>query len=231
MTTAAGHIDACLAQLGGEGFALAFVDFVETLGVDQLMVFEIGAERANCLLSRHFSRSALGGRLAATYLDGWYRQDPLLPVLMAAPPGTVELRQLADFEDRMGPAYRDIFFRAPGLAAKTTVLAVGQRLRLFVSFYWTGGRGADRDPGAARLAGRLALWHFERRAETGWPAPLAVLTDRERAVCLGILSGRKTEAIADDLGIAPSTAVTYRKRAYAKLGITSRASLFAICDR
>lgn len=229
MTAAASHIDACLAQLGGDGFAHAFVDLAQALGVDQIMVFEIGDDRAHCLLSRHFSRTAMGGRLAETYLDGWYLHDPLLPELRTAAPGTVTPRHLADFEGRMCPAYRDIFFRAPGLAAKTTVLAVGQRLRLFVSLYWAAGRSEAPDDATVQLAGRLALMHFESCAKGSWPAPLAVLTERERAVCLGILSGRKTEVIASDLGIAASTAITYRKRAYAKLGISSRASLFAIC--
>ena len=48
-------------------------------------------------------------------------------------------------------------------------------------------------------------------------------------MCQGILNGKKAEAIAGDLDVAPSTVVTYRKRAYAKLGIGARADLFAIC--
>lgn len=57
-----------------------------------------------------------------------------------------------------------------------------------------------------------------------------MLSARERAVCLGILAGRKAELIAGDIDVAASTVVTYRKRAYAKLGINSRAALFAICQ-
>ncbi|WP_323785669.1 helix-turn-helix transcriptional regulator [Thalassovita sp.] len=230
MTTLAQHIDTCLAALGRDDFALVFADFVETLGVDQIMVFAIGDDRAQCLLSRHFSHGALAGRLAATYLDGWFLQDPLLPELRKADVGTVTLHRLEDLAPRMGTEYRRVFFGAPGLAAKTTMVAVGDRLRLFVSLYHTGD-GAECAPDLARLAGRLALMHFERAAQSDIPAPLAVLSTRERAVCLGILSARKTDLIAADLGVAASTVVTYRKRAYGKLGITSRAGLFAICGR
>ena len=44
-----------------------------------------------------------------------------------------------------------------------------------------------------------------------------------------MLAGKKAEAIGYDLGIAASSIVTYRKRAYDKLGICSRAQLFDLC--
>lgn len=51
------------------------------------------------------------------------------------------------------------------------------------------------------------------------------LTPRERQVCARISSGMTTDGIAADLGVAPSTIVTLRKRAYAKLGIADRLGL------
>ena len=229
MTSLIRHIDACLGAIGSDAFAPVFADFAETLGIGQIMVFSVEGDHARCLLSRNFNRAALGGKLAATYLDGWFREDPLLPDLLATPPGTVALRRFEEFENRMSGDYRRIFFDAPGLHAKTTVLAVGARLRLFVNLYQAGRGLGECDPDIARLAGRLVLMHFEGQSDSALPAPLAVLSDREQAVCQGILSGRKAEAIAGDLGLATSTVVTYRKRAYCKLGITSRAGLFAIC--
>lgn len=222
-------VDACLASLGEEGFAQAFCDLAQTLGIDQIMIFSISDEGASCLLSRHFRRSSLAGQLAATYLDGWFRHDPLLPELLTLPAGSVETRHMADLGRQMSADYRRIFFDTPGLASKTSLLCAGERLRLFVSLYQSEPDAASFDGDLARLAGRLALKHFEAVAASDIPAPLAVLSERERAVCLGILSGLKAEAIAAQMGVAPSTAVTYRKRAYDKLGVTSRAGLFAIC--
>ncbi len=229
MVTLARLIDNCLATTGTSEFAPAFCHFVETLGSDQIMVFAIEGNKARCLLSRHFRKDVMAEKLAAQYLDGWFLKDPLLPDLLAIPPGKIELRKLDEFSHRMSKEYRQNFFDMPGLLSKTTLLAVGSRLRLFVSLYQAGDGGFGPDPDLARLAGRLALAHFECMADTGTPAPLDVLSDRERAVCLGILSGRKAEAIAADIGLAASTVVTYRKRAYAKLGIASRTGLFAIC--
>ncbi|WP_425052477.1 helix-turn-helix transcriptional regulator [Psychromarinibacter sp. S121] len=229
MASLAHQIDACLAQLGTERFPQAFCDLVEAMEVDQIMVFSLRADHASCLLSRHFRHAALAEKLATQYLDRWFLKDPLLADLLAAAPGTVAVRRLEDVQADMDAVYRRIFFDEPGLTAKTTLLAAGDSLRLFVSLY-RSKRGPDGPaPDLARLVGRLALLHFEKAADTGIPPPLAVLSTREQAVCLGILAGQKAESIAADLGVAPSTVVTYRKRAYEKLGLTSRAGLFAIC--
>lgn len=51
------------------------------------------------------------------------------------------------------------------------------------------------------------------------------LTPRERQVCARIACGITADGIAADLGIAPSTVITLRKRSYAKLGIVDRLGL------
>ena len=229
MTTAAHHIDTCLAHLGTENFAKVYCDFVETLGVDQIMIFSIGDAQASCLMSRHFSNAALADELATMYLDGWYQLDPLLAELRALAPGTVTLRRLDDFVGEMDAEYRERFFDGPGLSTKTTLLGSGHNLRVFVSLYQTGNGLGPPDPDLARLVGRLAMLHFEASSQSQIPALLDVLSSRERAVCIGILEGQKAEVIAAEISVAASTVITYRKRAYAKLGINSRASLFALC--
>ena len=59
----------------------------------------------------------------------------------------------------------------------------------------------------------------------------ATLTGREKEVCLRILSGFSSEAIAAELGISLHSTLTYRKRAYERLGISSQSELFAIVLR
>jgi DNA-binding CsgD family transcriptional regulator len=51
------------------------------------------------------------------------------------------------------------------------------------------------------------------------------LSIRERQICARIAGGHSTTAIAAELGIASSTVMTLRKRAYAKLGIHGRLDL------
>lgn len=55
------------------------------------------------------------------------------------------------------------------------------------------------------------------------------LTQREIQVCARILLGMTTDGIALDLDIKPHTVVTYRKRAYLRLQISSQNELFALC--
>ena len=52
------------------------------------------------------------------------------------------------------------------------------------------------------------------------------LTGQEAEVCLRILLGITSEGIGIDLGISRNTVLTYRKRAYARLNISSQHQLF-----
>lgn len=55
----------------------------------------------------------------------------------------------------------------------------------------------------------------------------AGLSQRETQVLAAILSGMDQNAIAQAIGIKTSTVITYRRRAYAKLGVRTRAELCA----
>ncbi|WP_374597998.1 helix-turn-helix transcriptional regulator [Sphingosinicella sp.] len=52
------------------------------------------------------------------------------------------------------------------------------------------------------------------------------LSQREAEVCAGIVMGYSTEAISLNCSISTNTVATHRKRAYAKLGISSQNELF-----
>lgn len=59
------------------------------------------------------------------------------------------------------------------------------------------------------------------------PPPASVLSDRERQVVTRIAEGATMELVAEELGISPRTAETYRDRAKRKLGVRSVAELGA----
>lgn len=224
-------IDLCLDRSGSPGWTDAFVGLVGKTGADQVMVFSYAADAAACLLSRNFRALGLGRTLGAQYLRGWFREDPLHAMALGLPAGTLLRVDSRDIADAMSAAYRARFYDEPGLARKTALITAGPSLRLAVNLYHAEDAGSHVPEALETIIGRLALAHFEALAAPDYPMPLSVLSERERAVCLGILSGRKAEAIAADLGIAATSVVTYRKRAYQKLGISSRGSLFALCGR
>ncbi|MWD29339.1 hypothetical protein E0K89_017825 [Aquicoccus sp. SCR17] len=223
-------VESCLALTGEDSWAVPFSHLVEAAGAAQIMVFSYGPQRTECLLSRNFREGVLGGRLAEIYIRGWHLEDPLRPVVLGAEAPSLRVKDWPELHGEMSDSYRMELFTRPGLQGKTAILAVGHRLRLILNLYWSAE--PEGHPAAhefRRLLGRLALMHFEARSEHELPAPLAVLSDRERSVCQGILSGMKAEQIAATLDIAPSSVVTYRARAYQKLGISSRGALFELC--
>jgi len=63
----------------------------------------------------------------------------------------------------------------------------------------------------------LTSEQLEERFARRWPA----LTPRERQVCARAAIGLSVEATAIDLGIAKTSVVTFRQRAYRRLGVTS----------
>jgi DNA-binding CsgD family transcriptional regulator len=80
---------------------------------------------------------------------------------------------------------------------------------------------------AAPVFGSLIARHLrgpevESRLRVLCPA----LTTREVAVCNALLRGSSAPQVADALGVRVSSVHTYRKRAYAKLGIGSLPELF-----
>lgn len=74
----------------------------------------------------------------------------------------------------------------------------------------------DRRPAVASVD------RIERRLRA-WPQPLS---QGEVQVCARILHGMSNEGIALDLGIKPESVMTYRKRAYQRIGIATRHELF-----
>jgi Response regulator containing a CheY-like receiver domain and an HTH DNA-binding domain len=224
MTQAFRQIGACIAALGQADFPLRLLELAELTGARQVMVFELSPEAARCLLSRNYARQGLGEALAGQYLDGWHLKDPLRPALQRLGPGQRRVVKVA--AEGVTPAYRERFFTAPGLSGKTAVLVAGQSRRLVVNLYEDG---APVDADLAEVIAQLMLRHVEAAGEPAHPPALSGLSERERAVCLGILAGRKNEAIAGEMGLSPETVITYRRRAYHKLGISSRGALFALC--
>ncbi|MFM0736149.1 helix-turn-helix transcriptional regulator [Paraburkholderia xenovorans] len=55
------------------------------------------------------------------------------------------------------------------------------------------------------------------------------LTRRELDVLRGTLEGASAAEIAEQMGVKPTSVVTYQKRAYARIGISSQRQLFALC--
>jgi DNA-binding CsgD family transcriptional regulator len=64
-----------------------------------------------------------------------------------------------------------------------------------------------------------------RRTTTAEPSPLALLTERERAVATLVAAGHTNREVADALYLSARTVEAHLTRVYAKLGLSSRNAL------
>jgi DNA-binding CsgD family transcriptional regulator len=226
----------CVPATGREEFTDIFLEIVRVMGAGQVAAFAYRPEEVSCLLTRNFLAEDKGGTLAATYLDGWFREDPLFERVIAMTDNDCTVERLEDLLPRISSRYLTMFFGTPGFRTKIAVVVAQDSFKMVLNLYFEGDiadHSSQMPDGVGdatyRLIGKTLATHFLRLKPPEFPLPLTVLSERERQVCIGMLSGKKAEIIAEEIGIGQSSVVTYRQRAYQKLGISSRGQLFSIC--
>jgi DNA-binding CsgD family transcriptional regulator len=218
------------------------------VAIDQIAAVTVRDESSPQLLSVASRSDASTARsLTRDYLARYHLDDPLLRALrdLHRSRAVTVLRHDASGTT---PGYEKRFFSATGLIDKVALLWWSGRTAYYVNLYRNAqaGRYSERDIGRlnamapliARLverhAGRIAIQQAGRSGGTDVHALLVDLLDRrlsrrERDVLTGTLRGIPTSGIATLFGIAPTSVATLRRRAYAKLGISSQAELFNRC--
>lgn len=233
-----GQVLQVLEHLGTTGFYDSFLHWLQhEFGTEQCMVFYCpDGQQVSTLIYKDYAREASGKRLAEAYVsERHYLQDPNFKTLKALAPGEIKVVRLHSVSDHMGLHYRKAFFEAPGFTDKISILRGTPQGNYYINLYRRdpGFDARFDDPALSRnlyaLISILVCKHFELNERLRQEGPLAFLSEREQQVCRAVLRGKKNEAIAADLNIAVSSVITYRKRAYEKLGISSRAQLFALC--
>lgn len=226
-------------SLGEEPFLDRLLDWVHVaLGADQCMLFFCSADKSvSTLLYKDFAADESARTLAHTYIsERRYMQDPNFALLKACPPGALHVLHLHHLSPEMGPTYRRRFFDEPGFKDKLSIIRGHAAGNYYLNLYRRSGnfgevfRDAEDETVAARLLSALIVKHYQINQKMLAQGPLAFLSHREQQVCQAVLQGKKNEIIADELGVSLNSVVTYRKRAYEKLGISSRAQLFALCQ-
>jgi DNA-binding CsgD family transcriptional regulator len=198
----------------------------------------------------------IGGTLAPklirdmvqAYVGDFYRADPNLQEIGGCRGPTAGMLLPLKFKESYTRLYHDRFFGPAGVTDKFAI-AIKLADRWFYSnFYRLRRHERFSDPDIARItamaplftaaiARHLELEEREREGARGQlelsallecAPPFDRLTRRERAVCLHILGGYTSEAIGLRLEISVNSVLSYRKRAYTKLEITSANQLFSL---
>ena len=240
---AAGDVTPAVLAIGRPDFPDILIDTLRRqAGVGHCMVFALSrAGAAHCLLDA--GNIPIGGDLGAAYAGQFHQSDPNRYALFEGEARATLV--LPAFAPRMyGARYRKMFFVDSGIVDKCATAIWTGDICFYVNFYRITAQGRFRDVERARLQaiapaiGASVARHFQQAATApldqnlaalfATRAPLSALTPREQDVCRRILLGLSSEAISQALGISLHSTLTYRKRAYERLGISSQNELFAI---
>ncbi len=226
-----------LGAIGSAEFGAAVRHCVELLtsGARRLYLFE-AAGGGDDALRYHHCEPHIASLLPAYSLT--YKQlDPIGDLYPAAPRRGDMAVQRVRPADIGSAEFRRRFFDEPGIVERISLVergATGWR-GLNVARHRSEGSFSERELDALAGLARLALpmlpfaaprdgvavtlttSQLEERFARRWPA----LTLRERQVCARAAIGLSVEATAIELGIAKTSVVTFRQRAYRRLGVTS----------
>ena len=238
---------------GSAAFEQTLFKFMnKLLPVDHCAVFTYGPRAgAGHLFTTSRMDEAASQALAEDYVGGYFERDPNFPKIQALAQGGGEPLRM-DRDEAYDASYRQRFFERTELVDKASTIASTAEASVYCNFYrmarsgpYTGDEWQQLGRVLPLITSLIAL-HYRLNPKSGSDEeaspqslvhsvinmaapPFDRLTSRERDVCARILLGFTSEAIALDLGIAATSVVTYRKRAYAKLGIVAQNELFSLC--
>jgi len=234
-----------LHAAGGEalGPALHGALTAAVTGVRRIYLFETTERHASTLAYFRCEPELIP--LLALYTDAYRGMDPLGHAYAAAPrPGDLALQRIRP-DDIASSGFRRMFFDDRGIVERVSVIqrvAGGWRgvnlarhcsdgvldageLDAFVALAWLALPMLAL--GGVRRAPAPHIFELEQRFAGLCPS----LSPRERQVCARAAIGMSIEASAIDLEVARTSVRTYRKRAYARLGVASPLELLALVAR
>jgi DNA-binding CsgD family transcriptional regulator len=224
------------------------------IDVHRCTIFSFEAERSPRLISgASLADEWSVFRTGARYIREFFQYDGIQqamreraaavpPASRRQPPRLLLQRQRAC--DIVHGDYREACYVSQGVAERASVLIRTARDCWIATHLYrstSAPRFSDTEieafSGLAPLLAASAAQHYaaDTDGETVYRGAITAdigalcpaLTVREREVLLRLLDGLTTERIAADLDIRPTTVVTYRTRAYEKIGVRSRRELFA----
>lgn len=241
-------LTAAVVAIGTADFAERFLAVLRDIaGTDLCSAFEIGLDGAPHYLfaaGRHPEIPDFAESASLAYARNYWQRDRTTQRALIQSAGTVQLVRQA-WNGITDPDYRRACYERGGIVERLTLYAGGAR-PLFASAYRTrtSGHSSSSEVEAlgkaaglimAMLAKHLEMKH--RPVEAGG-MPLHeharrlldsghALSEREAAVAAALFLGRTQREISEATGIALSSVITYRRRAYRKLCVNDRRGLAA----
>jgi len=231
-----GHYEKLLAAMGTEEFGATARDSVLSVtgGARRIYLAEATSRDASAL--NYFSVEPGFEEMLPLYIKRYLVLDPVYDAYRAAP----QLRDMALMRVRPSDiscaGYRHHFFDECGIIERVSIVQRGEDAwrQMNVARHRTDGYFSDVEltslVGLACLllpmlphnrGGATARQLTVGQIEDRFARRFTALTQREREVCARAAIGMTVEATALDLGIAKTSVLTYRQRAYQRLQVTS----------
>jgi DNA-binding CsgD family transcriptional regulator len=247
-------IDRLILAVGEEEFGpLLFDTVLQCVRSDMYASFSVSEPGALSLLFAGGCPGVPDGfpvEASQQYAQGFWKRDPLVRALMSDKAAQCTLRTQSS---EMIPSgnYRSFCYDQPRVHDRLSIFRRSENVAVLLNFYRyrDSGRFSERDvyrvSALSGVVSALIVKHLavmDALAASGRDTSVfalaerirrqgVALSDRELSVCAAILSGAPMKAISRDLGIELSTAITYKRRAYDKLGVSTRFELRSLVAR
>jgi DNA-binding CsgD family transcriptional regulator len=231
-----------LGAIGTEEFGSTVRDAVlsMTAGARRLYLFEATGRDNHTL--QYYSCEPGVADLFPAYHKWYVRLDPVFDAYRAAPQCSDIAMQRVRPSDIASRGFRQRFFDDAGIVERVSIIQRGAESWRVINVARHANEGCFSEAELESLIGiaclalpmlplnrrkhstqQLTVAQFEERFASRFDQ----LTQRERQVCARAAIGMTVEATALDLGIAKTSVLTYRQRAYQRLRVTSP---FELCS-
>ena len=236
-----------IPAIGTSQFAkVLFAELQPVLSLRQLVIYRFLPDASiELLMAESADDDQNMHRVIRDYSRSLHKRDPIRDRTCPMPVRQLAVRHL-EAEAIPDAVFRDTLYRTQRMASKTAIVVQRPSDVMVIGFFRgeeAGELSSHQWEFVQRSAGAIAA-SVERHVDLlttpmtiDWESRLQAISDRtalsrrEIAVCTQILEGYFNEAIALNMGLSVHSVITYRRRAFAKLGISTLSELFAMVLR
>lgn len=247
-----GHAANLFARVGGNRSRTLAADLLQLIGpgvpLAQCTIFAYAPRRNPQVFSfADRARDVALPRISHNYAERFYSQDGNQQAMARRGPAERILVQRQGIDDIAHPEYRRVCYEQPRISERVALLAHGENERWLSLNLYRGhehgyfcAREMDYLETLAPLLMQAVRLHYQAWLQANeLPLLLAEriaarqpgLTLREQTLLRLMLTGADNDTIAAQLGVRPSSAATYVKRLYRKLGIGGLRELIGLATQ
>jgi DNA-binding CsgD family transcriptional regulator len=247
-----GQADAILT-IGSEDFSRRLIDYFDDLvGVDMCSAFVVDQPRQIRFLfasTKDIEYQEFAEDASRRYASEFWQHDPSLSFRLTAGNSGANLVLQQSKNEIKNAEYRLFCYEAARIFDRASIFGTALGRVVLVSVYRRLSRTGFAETELSRLqqVGDVVVAMTSKHASlksalSNLHPPVAEIEDqlakhqsclssRERLVCAAILAGQSIKDIARSQDLQVSTVITYKKRAYLKLGISTSRELSTVYER